>query len=232
MSSRAIGAWERMGSSRWHGAASSALVSRSRAMPAGGRPSSPGGGAKPSPRLFSLTDVRCRALVGARCRCEHRRSLVNAPSGLSASGAAAFSTATRLGGSVRRLFGPSGKRGENRGNSWGFGLETRRVQDAHGPLPWLPPQNQTSAGSLPAIAQSKNFPYFNDLRVLSPLSTALISYYNSLLTAPLSIDPPDPRVAQSFVPARVSRRSNPRAVFESSRRPFLIQKRALHGLHY
>ena len=85
MSSRAIGAWERMGSSRWHGAASSALVSRSRAIPAAGRPSSPGGGAKPSPRLFSLTDVRCRALVGARCRCEHRRSLVNAPSGLSAS---------------------------------------------------------------------------------------------------------------------------------------------------
>ena len=52
MSSRAVRGWKRVGNSHWHGAASSALVSRSRAVPAGGRRS------KPSPRLFSLREVR------------------------------------------------------------------------------------------------------------------------------------------------------------------------------
>ena len=58
----------RVRNSAWHGAASSAQVSLSRAMPAGGRPSSPGGGSKPSPRFFSLSEVRFRAPLGARCR--------------------------------------------------------------------------------------------------------------------------------------------------------------------
>ena len=62
-----------------------ALASRSRAMPAGGRPSSPGGGSKPCPRFFAVRGTRFRAPVGARCRCEHRRSRAAAPSGLSAS---------------------------------------------------------------------------------------------------------------------------------------------------
>ena len=119
VSGRGIRDWKGVRNSSWHCAAPSALVSRSRAMPAGGRRS------KPSPRLFSLGDVRFRAPLGARCgpevgvpwpacrsagwgtcrdvrhpgtgkyavsprcagrcRCEHRRSQVGAPSRLSAS---------------------------------------------------------------------------------------------------------------------------------------------------
>ena len=41
-----------------------ALISRSRAMPAGGRPSSPGGGSKPSSRFFSHSDVQFRGPPG------------------------------------------------------------------------------------------------------------------------------------------------------------------------
>ena len=60
----------RVRNSAWDGAASSAQVSRSRAMPAGGRRS------KPSPRFFSLSEVRFRAPLGARCRSErpHREN--------------------------------------------------------------------------------------------------------------------------------------------------------------
>ena len=52
----------------WHGATSSALVSRSRAMLAGGRRS------KPSPRFFPVGETRFAALRAA-CRSEDRRSL-------------------------------------------------------------------------------------------------------------------------------------------------------------
>ena len=60
VSGRGIRDWKGVRNSSWHCAALSALVSRSRAMPAGGRPSSPGGGSKPSPRLCSGGDARSR----------------------------------------------------------------------------------------------------------------------------------------------------------------------------
>ena len=53
-----------------------ALVSRSRAMPAGGRRS------KPSPRFFTIDGTRLRGPpgrgAGVNTRCEHRRSLAGA----------------------------------------------------------------------------------------------------------------------------------------------------------
>ena len=65
VSDRGIRCLEGVRHSRWHGAVSSALVSR--AMPAGGWPSSPGGGSKPSPRFFAVGDARsrCAARSGA-----------------------------------------------------------------------------------------------------------------------------------------------------------------------
>ncbi len=78
----------------WRGLARAPQVSRSRAMPAGGQPSSPGGGSAvarhpaleryaprraPSRRLGSLPPRPC----GPLCRCEHRRSRACAPSALS-----------------------------------------------------------------------------------------------------------------------------------------------------
>ena len=50
--------------SRWQGPASSAQVSRSRAMPVGDRRS------EPFPRFFSIGDVRFRCAVAQRCRPE------------------------------------------------------------------------------------------------------------------------------------------------------------------
>ena len=96
-SDRGIRCWERMGHSRWHGAVSSAQVSRFRAMPVGDRRSSPrarsaasakaGSGAgfalprdagrrpalRPSPRSFrgfGKGRKRCRFRAPARCRSE------------------------------------------------------------------------------------------------------------------------------------------------------------------
>ena len=65
VSDRGIRCLEGVRHSRWHGAASSALVSRSRAMPAGGRPA----GSKPSPRFFAVGDA-ISLRFAQRCRCE------------------------------------------------------------------------------------------------------------------------------------------------------------------
>ena len=75
VSGRGIPCWERLRHSRWQGAASSALVSRSRAMPVGDRRS------KPSPRFSTIGGTRFRSPPGrgagqfSRWGREHRRSL-------------------------------------------------------------------------------------------------------------------------------------------------------------
>ena len=61
-SARAIPGCGRVRHSHWHGPASSAVVSRSRAMPAGRRRS------KPSPRFFRVGGIRFRSPAGLHLR--------------------------------------------------------------------------------------------------------------------------------------------------------------------